>query len=447
MMKKVFLCCQVILALFIFIGCMSETKNPEIVIDPDDPTIVHDKDSFQPGSVLRFSWKDREGNVLRCRFTLEKNGELIRSEKGITELELRIEEEGAYTAEIVHEGSRASKNISFKVNRLYGELYQSDNGLFFKDSISDFLEETYHNTSKRAVWIKFSRLEQSTVTNETPEIINNMVPLSLVDTDGNGIPDQFIKTSDRQEPLKIPVAISTQYGTAVYSQILYAEDAIQATRFKVVEGEAAGHEIRFPKPRILAETGLKLNIPYTRTIFEEPDDDKEDMDSRMIELRERYDSNTKPLFKLIKNPQEAGQRLADLAVDISASNVAAFGSYYDTQYMQIALELPKNLMVKAVEFGNFFEKKQEMAYYRVIENEDKKILLLFRGITGGESETGDVTERFATVFFNGISARGSGEVNFSFDATTYSHRPLFRDSENRYVDGFVFDKAPLQVEW
>jgi len=447
MSKKLIVYLLLMITVFIFIGCMNETKTPEIFIDPNDPTIVQDGDTFQPGSNLKFSWTDRAGNPLQCHFTLKKNGKMIHHEKGITELELIIEEEGSYTAEITPEDQRSSMSLSFKVNKLYGELYQSDNGLFFKDDVSDFLEEVYHNTSKKTVGIKFSRLAQSTVTNENPEIINSLVPLSLIDTDDDGIPDQFVNATDKQDPLIIPVAISTQYGTAVYSQILYSEDAIQATRFQLVEGEMAGYEIRFPNPKSLAKTGLKLNRPYSRTLFRDPEDDEKDMDSHVIELRERYDSNTKPLFKLIEKPDEAEKRLADFAIDVSASNVDAFGSYYDTRYMQVAMAFPGNLCVKSVELGNFFKNKQEIAYYRVIEKGGKKILFLFRGITGDEDETDEVTESFATVFFNGISTRGSGEVKFSFDATAYSHRPLYRDVENRYVDGFVFDKEPLHVEW
>ncbi|MFW6263701.1 MAG: C1 family peptidase, partial [Thermotogota bacterium] len=284
----------------------------------------------------------------------------------------------------------------------------------------------------------YYKLKQSTISNANDEIINEVIPLNIVDTNSDGIPDTFIETDEITHTLNVPVEIDTDYGTGVVSKMAYSEEQIMATHYRLIEDGMDGYEFPLYDPIVLAEVGLDLHVPFTRKIL----DFDEEIASQQLLIRERYDSNQKPVFSL----EQSDEAKAVLSVNVHGENVARYAEIYDTRYLQLAIAFPAELEVVDVEFGSFFERFEEISYFHVRQKEDEKIITLHKALIEGEFEEKEVRDLFATIYFSTVETELSGEIDFALDGYQHEYGPLFRDRENRNVDGFIIDDSPLRFQ-
>lgn len=423
--------------IFVLSACIY-SEGSQIIIDTANPNIVQDGDVFAPGSFLKFEWENMNGEEVLCDFSLFLNDKQISYKSALYSNELLITEEGHYKAVITSINSRGQKTINFKVNRLVEELFQSDSGLYFVDDVSEFTMAVYENPNRDSIKMAYYKLKQSTLNNANDEIINEKIPLNIIDTNNDGLPDTFVETDEIENTLNLPVEIDTDYGTGVISKITYSEDQIIATAYLLVNGEMEGYELPLYEPVVLAEVGLELHVPFTRRIM----GFDEEVASQQLLIRERYDSNQKPVFSL----EQATNAKAHLAVNVFGENVARYAEIYETRYLQLAIAFPSELEVVDVEFCPFFERFEEISYFHIRQTDDEKIITLHKALLEGEIEEKEVDKIFATIFFSTDETESDGEIAFTFDGYQHEYGPLFRDSENRNVDGFIVDDTPLSFQ-
>src|SRR6056297_2706811 len=148
MKKLAWLTLMIACVAFVFVSCAGGgAGGVEIVINQNDPTVVKDGSTLAPNTIVKFAWTDPNGNPVTCDFILERDGVTVEELEEVTEFETVIKEEGhykAYIIPVVASGSRGIKTMSFTVNRMYEELYNSNHGLFYNDDLSGFLEKVYH---------------------------------------------------------------------------------------------------------------------------------------------------------------------------------------------------------------------------------------------------------------------------------------------------------------
>jgi len=159
---------------FVFVSCAGGGAGGEvIVIDDTDPTVVKDGSTLAPNSVVKFAWKDANGNPVTCNYVLTRNGEVVEEQDGVTEVVTAVTDEGHYTATFIPvsaSGSRTVKTVRFTVNRMYEELYNSNHGLFFKEDVSQ-LFAAFNAQGQETAEIAFYRLNQKVIEG-TDEVIN-----------------------------------------------------------------------------------------------------------------------------------------------------------------------------------------------------------------------------------------------------------------------------------
>jgi hypothetical protein len=452
MKKVVFLAVLVLCAAFVFVSC-ADTRpvGPDIVIDADDPSVVKDGSVLAPNSVAKFVWKDEDGNPVACNYVLERDGVVVKKMNNVTEVSLELKEEGNYTAIFTSLGARGVKVIRFTVNRLYEELYNSSNGLMFVENVYDYFKEAYETSDVTTIDTFYYRLGQKVINNTNDETVNERIRLSFVDTNDDGVFDAFEEVESGAVPIPYDAYFLTPYGTAIYNEVVYTEDSIELLTFKIVGGQMDGFTFtssynqylpaEMQLPMTLAEVGLNINVPYTRFM-----DGPQGYDyGTLIKLCERYDSDTKPEFTLIERTNGSEARAANIVVDVNAANVADFAELYDTKYMQVSVTYPASLTLDSVDFGNFFDGVNEFTSHKVLE--EKNTVILYRGLVDGNDEISPVTDNFATLNFV-PTGTGTATIALSNDEDyTLAYGVLFKDSDNKNVDGFVVDYSPVQLVW
>ncbi len=446
-MKKLSGLVLVFLVVVLFFASCTKVNPPDpfipIVID-EALSNIEDGQTLAPNSVIRLAWKDSNGAPAACNFVLSRNGVEVQRLSNVTEVVLAVAEEGNYVGVLSPVGSRStSKRFSFKVTKLYEEMYQSSNGVVYVDSAKGLL-------SGAATDVDFKFYKYSSyVLPGTNETINERIRLNLVDTNSDGIYDAWTETTNAQQHpwLTMPYELNA-YSTVFHiKEFVYYENKIDV-RFVGISGVYTGAVLTVH----LATVGFELNVPHSRYFLSQDDA----IDSYgMFMLRERYDSDTKPVIDLdLDAPLTSGSRATTFKVKVTAENVANFAEIYDTKFMQLAVNFDDDLALTKVEFTNFFDGKKEVSAYKM--NADNNAVILYKGIMEGEEQAAPLSTDFAILTFEvkPLSEATSANINLVYEGywdtyVTYPDlpNPTFKDSENRSVDGFVIDFNPLTVEW
>jgi len=445
MKKLALLTLMIACVAFVFVSCAGGAGGVEIVINENDPTVVKDGSTLAPNSVVKFAWTDPNGNPVTCNFILTRDGDTVKELEGVTEVVTGAEEEGHYKAYIIPvatSGSRGIKTISFTVNKMYEELYNSNHGLYFKEDVSA-LFAAFNAQGQETAEIAFYRLNQEVIEG-TDEVINTRERLNLVDSNDDGILDSWeVVSSAEQDWYVFPTGeYAGDYGTQKIIYFLYGKDTIQF-RSDILDGPYAGYYVMYT----FAKAGLEINRPYTRYI----DGGAAGTDyGKILKISERYDSDTIPEFSLLEETNDVSEDRAALTINVNAPNVSYFASLYSTQYMQVAASYPASLTLASVDFGNFVAGSKEVCAYKVLEYETENVVLLYRGLVPGEDEEGGLTESFAKLNFETPEETGDGEVFLTFsvdDANRDAYGPLFRNDKNENLDGFVINYDSIEVIW
>ncbi len=422
---------------------------PEIVIDANNLASVKDGSVLAPNSIIGFNWTDQNGKALKCDFVLFKDGVKVEEQLEVESVSLKVTEEGNYVAEFSLSGQRAasSKRIAFSVNKLYEELYHSNAGRLYVEDLSEAF--TKYAGASPVTGVRFYRLGSNAVpgTNETENVRER---LALIDSDDDGVYDQWqvVAAFAQQAPALFPSTVLTPYGTAVIADTAIYEEKMEVWNLKIIDGYNPAHngaKLSYNSPLVFATVGFDLNVPHTKYIGSEPDGAGA-YDGHIMMLRERYNSDNKPVFSLEPDGIRA---LGSIKVNINAENVANFASIYDTRYMQICLSYGENFSVEKVEFGNFMSGMKDFTSYYL--DEENRVLVLIRAFTNEDDETAPITENFASVTFE-VSADPAGArdvaptIELLYD-TGYgtNYLQLFKDSENKNVDGFIIDYTPISL--
>jgi len=455
MKKLALLTLMIACVAFVFVSCAGGgAGGVDIVINENDPTVVKDGSTLAPNTMVKFAWTDPNGNPVTCDVILEKDGVKVEEFEGVTEVLTGIREEGHYKAYIIPvnaSGSRAAKIIRFTVNKMYEELYKEDSGRYQWVDVSEACYNAYLEEENAKIY--FYKLEGKVVENINPENTNEMVYLTFVDSNSDGILDglQEWTPGETRVPLTLPV-FPTPWGLAVVKDIQYSDGAIKVITLIVAEGEDLGLLLSFNSPYVLAEVGLELNTLYSTLIMSDTYNSYPYLSyfEDNLYLSERYDSDTMPEFSLIEETNASESRGASITVNVTAPNVADFATLYNTEYMQIAVSYPASLTLDTVDFDNFVEGSKEFTSYKIIDDiwSDDKIVLLYRGLVPGADELSAVSDFFATLNFEAPDSAGNGEIGLAIDWDyTFAYGPMFRDNENKHVDGFIMDYEPLAVTW
>ena len=429
---------------FLFNGCVQQSGTDSgLVFDTSKPYYIREGGTYAPQSVLELAWKSGEGERLIADVTLFLNNHKVQEFPGVTGLTFTVEEEGNYKAVVTVTGTRSSaKTIFFSVNRLWAESLSSVNGssdgLFYTDTFGEKVAAWIN--AGHTPFIAFFGLEQSTIPNTVPEIINSQTLLSLSDTDLDGVYDAWKTVSNIiEQVLPLPTRFDEHYGPLVADGFVYREHAIEVWNWYVLTGPDQGTLVAFDNPFLYATVGLSLNQPYTFYMDSyEGEDDYEY--GQILKLRALYDSDRVPLFSLAF-PVGSPQRGEVFSAVIVAENVADFGKVYNTRYMQIPLFFSTNLAFRGLWFDDFMEGLGELSTYRLFYDEylDMNVLMLYRAFIEGDDEEAAPSNIFAAAQFEVLDAE-PGFVKFyyaNFYDTEFT--PLFKDNQNKNVDGFIID--------
>ncbi len=429
----------------LLIGCSTTDSKQATLIIPDDPAIIQDGDEIPPNAMIRLAWNDSEGLPLLCDVVIKKGDEIIQEYQGVKEIETNFSDEGHYSATITPIHSRKSKTIQFTVAEFYNQLYNSDKGLYYIEEASEDFKNGLGVSGDQAVTF-FTKMTKKTVENEHPEETNVEVYLIPIDQNDDGIIDAWGETEEQAEAVPYIGGLKqTPSGKAVFNRLLYTEDEILVLDLELIEGEQAGQIIQPDHPITLASVGFDLNTEYARmTINKEK---PKEYHFRHIMLAERYNSDEKPVFSI--ELEEVPDDLNKMRVKINAPNVAEYAELYKTQYMQLAVTFPSGLALNNVEFPNFFEDHGEVSGHQVMEipSADQSVAMLFKGITGDQAESGQVSDTFAILHLEMIAEQGSGKIGLTYSSEEELAAsknagiigPLFKDTNNRNVDGFIVD--------
>jgi hypothetical protein len=444
-MKKAILVSMVLLLLSLFfVGCIvhQEPVDLELVIDNSSPTSLRDGATYAPNSVLELLWKNSEGEELFANVVLLLNGVQVNQALNVTNWTFTVEEEGNYTAVVTAVGARSNtQRIAFAVNRLWAESLSSQvglsEGLFYVDACGSLLAPWVvagHNP-----FIAFYGLDQNTIANVVPETENVRTRLALVDDDTDGVYDRWIQVAAfADQKMPIPTLNHPTYGVCVPEQFVYTQTTIEIWNWRILAGQYAGYTFNFGQPVLYANVGFDLNWPYTRRLdtFEA---EANYTYGQILKLHALYDTGETPLFTL-EAPAANGSR-APFTVNVTAENVADFGTIYNTRYMQIPVFFDTNIQFMGIAWGNFMPGLKDACTYRLFYDAflDCNVLMLYRAFLDGNDEGGVLTTDFVSLQFQALDTE-QGIISLR-DVTDYGEDkvPQFKDTDNKNVDGFILD--------
>ena len=403
---------------------------------------IGEDSAVPPKTLVVISLKDEAGNIVESRLELYRDGELIRTINQGVEHKILANEEGKYTVKLtpLAEKDPESYEFNFKVTNLEREIYQSG-GLHYLDPIPSNI------TSKATdILIRFYKYssEELEGTNET---IDKRIRLKLIDTDGDGVYDKWeeVETSEEQGWAYIPYGFEYYDTTWEIYELWYSENSIYLV-YQGVSGMLKGWILCSE----FASVGFDLNVPYARYMTTI---DGSEETYGMFQLRERYNSDNKPVFKLVAN-ETVVKPASDVVVSINATNVARFAELYDVRFMQLTVKYDEKLKLKNVMFGNFMKDLKDFYAYKTTENGTS--VVLYRGFVVGEDETEEATTNFATLIFEVSEDATVGDalsVELVYEGWWDSYEgypdlpnPIFKDKENANVDGFIVNHEPVVIE-
>jgi hypothetical protein len=450
-MKKAMLVSMVLLLLSLFfVGCVvhQEPVDLELVIDNSSATSLRDGATYAPNSVLELVWKNSEGEELFANVVLLLNGVQVDEALNVTNWTFTVEEEGNYTAVVTAVGARSNtQRVAFAVNRLWSESLSayngSSDGLFYTDTFGSLVGAWVlagHNP-----FIAFYGLDQNIIANVVPETENVRTRWALADDDTDGVYDRWVQVAayaDQQMP--IPTMTHPTYGIMVPEQFVYTETTIEIWTWRILTGQYAGYTLNFGQPILYASVGFDLNWPYTRRLdtFEA---ETNYTYGQILKLHALYDSGETPLFSL--GLPAANESRAPFTVDVTAENVADFGIIYNTRYIQIPVFFDTNIQFMGIAWGNFMPGLKDACTYRLFYDADLdcNVLILYRAFLDGNDEGGVLTTNFATLQFQALDTE-EGQIYLSYvDGYGEDITPLFKDIDNKNVDGFILDYATTIV--
>ncbi len=451
MKKVVFLVLLVLCAAFMFVSCSNATPDAFVPIVFDEKVSnIEDGQVLAPNSVVRLAWADSQGNEVPCDFVLTRNGAEVENMKNVTEVVVAVTEEGSYEGILTVAGARAeSKKISFKVSNLYRELYQSSNGIVYVDDVDGNLTGTATD-----VLIKFYKYS-SYVLPGTDEVINDRKRMTLVDTNQDGIYDawELYDSADAAHHPYVQFANPLNaYGVNWYVKgFVYYENKIQ------IQYSGTGVYTGYTLTSTFATVGFDLNVPHARIVAltegKLPDGSASAYNTFM--LRERYNSDNKPVFELETTAPVSSERGTTFEVKVSADNVADFAEVYDTKYMQLGVKFDDSLALTKVEFPNFFDGLRETSAYKL--NETNDAVILYKAVLDGAENTGAAPSTdFAVLTFEvkPITEATNANISLVYEGfwntyVTYPDAPnaMWKDADNRNVDGYLIDVNPINVEF
>src|SRR6056297_1403340 len=177
MKKLIFILLLIAGLAIVLVSCSNGNNGYKIILNQNDPTVIKDGSTLAPNSVVKFAWTDLAGNSVLCDFILERDGMVVEQLDDVREVITSVSEEGHYMASIMPSGSRDVKSVTFIVNKLYEELYNSSHGLYFKDDVSDLFKQ-FNDKGQEKAGIIFFRLGNEKIEG-TNEIINTSEGLHL----------------------------------------------------------------------------------------------------------------------------------------------------------------------------------------------------------------------------------------------------------------------------
>jgi len=443
-MKKALLVSTVLLLLsLLFVSCTVKGIDYGLVIDNSSPYSIREGGAYAPHSVLELAWKGLDGRSILANVALMLNNVKVEEFFGVTELAFPVEEEGNYVAIITAMDARGNtKAVNFSVNRLWAESLSSVNGssdgLFYTDTFGPTVGAWVlagHNP-----FIAFYGLGQNVVNNVVPETENVRTRFTLVDNDDDDVYDAWEEVATyAQQPVPIPTLTHPTYGVCVPQQFVYTPSSIEIWSWRILTGQYAGYTLSGSGPSLFASVGLELNWPYTRRL-DTYEAEANYAYGQIIKLHALYNSDEVPMFSLdvaLGNPA----RDVTFTAVVAAENVAQFGQIYNTRYMQLPVFFSNNLSFEGISFGNFMPGLSDVSSYRVFYDADLdcNVLMIYRAFLDGADEAVATTPFFAAIDFEVLDEEeGFVELNY-VDGYGVDITPLFKDNQNRNVDGFVID--------
>ena len=439
MVKKWFVIVPIILLLLF--GCIHPKLKPYYYISAN----IGEGSAVPPKTLVVISLKDEAGNIVESQLELYRDGELVETFENGTEHKILADEEGKYTVKLTpsNKTDSGSYEFNFKVTNLEREIYQSG-GTHYLDVIPQNI------VSQAAdIFIRFYKYSSEEL-EDTNETIDKRIRLKLVDTDGDGVYDKWeeVETSAEQGWAYIPYELEFYDTTWEIYELWHSENSIYLV-YQGVSGMLKGWILCSE----FASVGFDLNVPYARYITVNPNDYNAPYDYGMFQLRERYDSDNKPEFKLAAN-ETTVKPSSEVLVRIEAPNVPRFADLYDVRFMQLTVTYDEKLKLKDIIFSNFMKDLKDFYAYKSTENGTS--VVLYRGFVVGEDETEEATTNFATLIFEVSEDATVGDtlsVELVYEGWWDSYgsypdlpNPVFKDKENANVDGFIVNHEPVVIE-
>ena len=394
--------------------------------------------TLPPKAMIQVSLKNaKTGKEVNSTLKVSKDGKDILNTSGIKH-DFAAENEGTYVVTVTPSGETSgSKTLTFKVTALERELY-TDGGTIMYDYIpADILAK------QEDIYIRFYKYEDVKIPGTT-ETYSERKRLNLLDTNEDHIYDTWetlpSTDSEHHEWYVLPYNIYIQtYDTTITTYFIeYGEDHITPWYLGT-----SGRYRNYLFTIDFAEVGFKLNQMYARYV--EPESGNP-YSLDQFTLHERYNSDTKPVFHINSstNTANVGDKVT---VYVQAENVADFAKLYDVRYMQLAVKHSKELELSSVKFDNFMQGVKDVGTYK--KNDES--VVLYKAFLTGSDETQDATTTFATLEFTVKEATPTSvELVYEGWWDTYSDypdkpNPVFKDTSNSNVDGFIIDHQPIEI--
>lgn len=414
-------------------GCVSVQHEYDLVSN------IKDGESLPPKSIVEVKLQDAlTGEYVESALKVVKDDETVLEDTGVEHVFV-ADEEGFYTVSVSSVDGKSTKTLTFKVSALEREVYLDGGTIYYDYNIPAMSE------SDDLLYMRFCMYEEEPVSEESDEVYSERKRLNLLDTDGDGVYDQWevlpAASSTEQQWCAVDYAFEAYDTTWTLYFIEYREDQIMLW-YLGITGPYKGYLMNSE----FAEVGFELNRRYSRYLWNYSSDE---YTYQQFILHERYNSDTKPEFYLEASTNTIA--LGDeVKVYVRADNVADFAKLYDVRYAQITVKHSDNLELSDVSFGNFMEGLKDVGNY----NSNETSVVLYRAFLNGEDETADPTTTFAVLTFRVTEdATEDASVELVYEGwwDTYGDypdlpNPIFKDSNNSNVDGFVLNHEPVELE-